>query len=120
MNRFHRVPAFLAVFPLAALLAGCESNGRGGGFDLSGLTGGGGNDRVEYRCDDDREFRVSYNDDRDRATVDAGDETWRLERTDQGGDRRVYGDSGVTLTVEGEDANLRVSGDDDYRDCEET
>jgi Membrane-bound lysozyme-inhibitor of c-type lysozyme len=108
--------ALFAVFPLAALLAGCESNG-GGGFDLSGLTGG--DDRVEYRCDDDREMRVTYDDD-ERATVDAGDRTYRLELTDRDGDRREYGEDGVRLSVDGDEARLRIRDGNDYTGCEET
>ena len=38
-----------------------------------------GLDRVLFRCDEDRVFRVSYNDDGDEAAVDAGDETNRLD-----------------------------------------
>ena len=117
MKRLHRSSAALTVLPLAALLAGCESNG-GGGFDLSGLTGG--DDRVEYRCDDNREMRVTYDDDDDRATVDVGDRTYRLELTDRDGDRREYGENGVRLSADGDEARLRIRDGSDYTGCEET
>jgi hypothetical protein len=116
MKRPYRSSTALAVFPLAALLAGCEANG-GGGFDLSGLTGG--DDRVEYRCDDDREMRVTDDDD-DRATVDVGDRTYRLELTDRDGDRREYGENGVRLSADGDEARLRIREGSDYTGCEET
>jgi hypothetical protein len=116
MKRPYRSPALFAVIPLAALLAGCQSNG-GGGFDLSGLTGG--SDRVEYRCDDDREMRVTYDGDGDRATVDAGDQTYRLELADRDGDRREYGQNGVRLSVDGNEARLRIRDGSDYSGCQE-
>ena len=116
MKRLYRSSAVLAALPLAALLAGCESNG-GGGFDLSGLTGG--DDRVEYRCDDNREMRVTYDDDDDRATVDAGDRTYRLELSDRDGDRREYGENGIKLSVDGDEARLRIEDGSDYTGCEE-
>lgn len=100
--------------PLA--VAGC-TNGSNNGFDFGGLTGG---DReVRFRCDDDRSFRVSFNRDRDRATVDAGDRTYRLRLADRDGDRRQYGEDGVRLTIDDDNARLRIEGREDYRDCDQ-
>ena len=76
-------------------------------LDFGGLTGS--SDRAAFRCDDDRSFRVNYNDDGDEAVVDVGDNTYRLELRDRDGDRREY---------EGERATLSVDGDDDFTDCE--
>jgi hypothetical protein len=102
---------------LVALATGCQSNGGGDLFNLGGLTG---SDRVAFSCDDDREFRVNYNDDGDEAVVDAGDETYRLNLRDRDGDRRVYEGDDVALTVDGDEARLRISGADDYSDCQRT
>jgi len=98
--------------PLA--LAGCELSGGGG--DLFNI--GGDNDRtVEYRCDDDREMSVAYNSDRDRATVEAGDHSYRLRLEDRDDGQRRYGDGDVQLTVDGDEARLRIAGGSDYSDC---
>jgi len=118
MEFHHRslVPATL--LPIAVLLAGCGSNNNSGGlFNLGGLTG---DNRTEYRCDDDREFRVTYTDDRDRAVVEAGDRTYRLDLEDRDGSSRQYGDEGVRLTVDSDEARLRIPGGRDYTDCRES
>jgi membrane-bound inhibitor of C-type lysozyme len=100
--------------PLA--FAGCQLSGDGG--DLFNI--GGDDDRtVEYRCDDDRRLRVDYNSDRDRATVEAGDDTYRLRLEDRDGGQRRYGDGDVQLTVDGDEARLRIAGGSDYSDCRE-
>jgi hypothetical protein len=111
-----RVWALLAT-PLLLLPAGCESNGGNGLMNLGGLTG---SDRASFRCDDDRSFRVNYNDGGDEAVVDTGDETYRLERADRDGGRRIYTGDDATLTVDGNEARLEISGSDDYDDCDET
>lgn len=103
-----------AMIPLA--VAGCTD---GSGLDLGGLTGGGNDREVRFRCNDDRSFRVSFNRDRDRATVDAGDETYRLRLTDRDGGRRQYGDEGVRLSIDDDRARLRIENGRDYSDCEE-
>jgi hypothetical protein len=104
---------FVLLTPLA--LAGCTDGSNGFLGDLTG------NDReVRFRCDDDRSFRVSFNRDRDRATVDAGDQTYRLRLTDRDGDRRHYGEDGVRLTIDDDRARLRIEDGRDYSDCEET
>jgi membrane-bound inhibitor of C-type lysozyme len=85
-------------------------------FNLGSLTG---SDRASFHCDDDRTFRVNYNDGGDEAVVDAGDDTHRLDLRDRDGGRRVYEGDDATLTVDGDEARLRISGDDDDDDCEE-
>jgi Membrane-bound lysozyme-inhibitor of c-type lysozyme len=103
----------LAAAPLA--LAGCSDGSNGGLINLGALSG----DReVRYRCDDDRSFRVSFNGDRDRATVETEDETYRLRLEDRDDDRRVYGEGDVQLTVDDDEARLRIRGRSDYTDCE--
>jgi membrane-bound inhibitor of C-type lysozyme len=109
--------AVAGLFAAPLLLAGCTGSDGGGLIDLGGLTG---DQTVRYRCDDDRELRVTYNSDRDRATVQAGDRTYRLRLEDRDGDRRRYGEDEVQLTVDGDEARLRIEGGSDYSDCEET
>jgi hypothetical protein len=104
-------------FPLAALMAGCERNDGGDFLNLSGLSG---SDRSTFRCDDDRLFRVNYNDGGDEAVVDAGDATYRLDLRDRDGNRRLYEGDRVELAVDGDEARLQISGEDDYTDCERT
>ena len=110
-----RKAAAWAVVPLLALAAGCESNSGGDLFNLGGLTS---SDRVAFRCDDDRSFRVNDNDDGDEAVADAGNDTYRRDLRDRDGDRRVYEGDDVALTVNGDEARLRISGADDFTDCE--
>jgi membrane-bound inhibitor of C-type lysozyme len=111
-----RVAAALAVAPVVALVAGCESNG--GGRDLFSLDALTGSDRVAFRCDDDRSFRVNYNDGGEEAVVDAGRDTFTLDLRDRDGDRRMYEGVEADLFVDGDEARLRISGREDYRDCE--
>ena len=113
MNSPLRTCSVLAL-PFVALLAGCDTN-DGRGFSLGSLTG---SDRVAFRCDDERGFRVNYNDDGNEAIVDADDESYRLELRDRDGNRRQYEGNRVDLTVDGDEARLRIGGDDDYTDCE--
>jgi hypothetical protein len=117
MTTFGLRPSILIVACTAPLaLAGCQINGGGGGGGLFGI--GDDDDRtVEYRCDDDRELRVSYNDDRDRATVEAGDRSYRLRLADRENGQRRYGDGDVQLTVDSDEARLRIAGGRDYSDC---
>jgi hypothetical protein len=105
------------------LLAACA--GSSGDRDDGGLFGlgsvlGGDERSVRYRCDDDRTMRVTYNADRDRATVEAGDRTYRLRLRDRDGDERRYGEDGIQLTVDGDEARLRIEDGRDYADCKET
>lgn len=100
------------------LLAGCSGGRSNGGFlDLGGLGGGRDRGEVRYRCDDDRSFRVAF-DGRDRATVDAGGETYRLRLAQRDGRRREYGEGDVRLIVDGDEARLRLSGARDYSGCQ--
>lgn len=100
------------------LLAGCViadgDGGRGGGF--GGFDFGGGRSEVEYRCDNDRRFSVRYND--ERAMVYVGNRTYRLRLEDRDGRRRQYGEGDVRLSVEGDEAYLRIKDERDYNDCE--
>lgn len=107
----------LLATPLLILPAGCESNDGDSLINLGAITG---SDRASFRCDDDRSFRVNYNDGGDEAEVDVGDETYWLERRDRDGGRRVYTGDDATLIVDGNEARLQISGSDDYEDCEET
>jgi hypothetical protein len=79
-----------------------------------------GDDNVRYRCDGDRGFRVTYDQNGDRATVDTGDDSYRLGLEDRDGSRRTYTGRNVTLTVDGDEARLGIQGDKDYTDCQET
>jgi hypothetical protein len=111
-----RTAGLLAIVPFLTLAAGCESNGNGGDlFSLGSITGF---DRVAFDCEDNRRFRVNYNDDGDEAVVDTGDDSYRLDLRDRDGDRRVYEGDDVALTVDGDEARLRISGGEDFRDCE--
>ena len=108
MSKLRFVATVLAVVPFTGLVASCESGGRGGGpFDLSGLTG---DERIRYRCDGDRGFLVTYEQDGDQATVDAGDVSYRLDLDDRDGRRRAYSARNVTLTVNGDEARLGIQG----------
>lgn len=109
---------FLGLFTLAAplLVGGCViAPGENGGslFDL------GGERTVTYRCDGDRELQVTFNSDRDRALVEAGDRTYRLRLEDRDGRQRQYGEGDVELFIERDEARLRLADASDYSDCEE-
>src|SRR5688572_32270156 len=83
MNKLRLGAIVLAFLPTAGLLVGCDTSGSGGSpFNLSGLTG---DDNVRYRCDGDRGFRVTYDQNGDRATVDTGDDSYRLGLEDRDG-----------------------------------
>jgi membrane-bound inhibitor of C-type lysozyme len=115
-----RRAAFIVVVGAAPLLgAGCADLDR----DILGDLGGGGGDRdrrtAEYRCDEDRRFEVAYRDDGDEAEVRTRGGRYRLKLEDRDGRRRTYGDGDVVLTVEGDEARLRVKDEPDYSDCEE-
>ena len=99
-----------------ALLAACDSNGRNGGFDLSSLTGP---QSASYRCDDDKRMSVDYTGGGDRAIVDAGDRTYRLDLVDRNGRQRDYESDDATLTVDRNSAYLRVKNGSDYQDCDQ-
>ncbi|MEK0082709.1 hypothetical protein [Benzoatithermus flavus] len=123
MNRLcHRSVVRLALFvaPLAlAACAGSSSDHGRGMFGLGSLTGSDEGRSISYRCNDDRRLRVTLNEDRDRATVEAGDRTYRLRLRDREGDERRYGEDNVQLTVGDGRAYLRVAGGRDYADCRE-
>ena len=50
--------------------------------------------------------------------MEAGDRTYRLRLDDRDGGRRVYGEDDVRLTIDGDEARLRIAGGGDYTDCE--
>lgn len=118
ISRSHRIPGRLLVLAVPALLGGCviaDGDGRRdrgfGGF------GFGSRYDVEYRCDDDRRFRAIFNDNRERVTVETRDRTYRLRLDDRDGRRRQYGEGDVRLTVDRDEAYLRIKDENDYQDC---
>lgn len=106
--------AHAAAFVALAALGGCivvDDDGRSGGG------GGGFNRSVEYRCDDDREFTARF--DGREARVRAGNETFDLELDRGNRNYREYeGDDGTRLTVDGDEARLRIENERDYAGCE--
>lgn len=114
MRKTASLSACTTLLAGVVVLAGCS-----GDLDFGSL-GGGGDDSVRYRCDDDRSLRVQYSDDRDRASVEAGGSVYRLRLTDRDGDRRTYGSGDVRLIVDGDEARLRVADGRDYSGCEES
>ncbi|HET6467962.1 MAG TPA: hypothetical protein VFG43_06255 [Geminicoccaceae bacterium] len=126
-GRRTTLPVLLTGLALTTLLAACE-DGRGGG--LLGNTGiledVWARDRtVTYRCDEDRRFVADF-EGGDRVEVELGGSSYDLRRDDRGssrGDRREYvGENDgneIRLTVEGDEAYLRIEGGRDFRDCRE-
>jgi hypothetical protein len=101
-----------------ALLAGCETV-----EDVMGERDDDNDDdgprTVAFNCDDDRDLRVRLSESRDEALVDTGDETYQLERTGRDGDLRVYtNDDGVRLDITNQEAEMRIPGEENFRDCE--
>ena len=78
-----RPSTLIAALAVPLALTGCQLSGDGGGGGLFDIGGGSDDRTVEYRCDNDRRLRVEYNSDRDRATVEAGDDTYRLRLEDR-------------------------------------
>jgi hypothetical protein len=122
------IPIVFGCLALAGLLAACEDGSRsgardGGLFGNNGILGdlGLGSRTIAYRCDDDRRFTADFDGAR-RVLVDADRERYdlRLEDRDRR-DRRVYvgreNGEEVRLTVDGDDAYLRIPGGRDYQDC---
>lgn len=73
---------------------------------------------VTFRCDDDRNFLALFSEDRRRAFVETGDETYELILVDRDGDELDYAnDDDVQLTIDGNDGQLRIPDDDDFEDC---
>ena len=102
-----------------ALLSGCE----GTRDDVRNLLGELDDEprTLAFACDDDRDIRVRLSGDRNEARVDVGDETYRLEEAGRENGQRVYRDQDgdVRLSLDGDEAYLRLAGADDYRDCRE-
>jgi hypothetical protein len=74
---------------------------------------------LAFECDDDRDFSVRLTGDRDEARVDVGQETYELNLADRDEGRRVYSnEDDVRLTIGDNEANLRIPGGEDYRNCE--
>ena len=121
----HRPSVAVALGPSAialALLTGCAELQTATRDVLGGGGGGGGRgpQTVAYECDDDREFTARFSADREEVRVEAGGETYALERTGGGGGRgSVYGDDDdeVRLAVGGGAAELSIEGEDDFEDC---
>jgi membrane-bound inhibitor of C-type lysozyme len=119
LRQTRRAASALAVGTASLLAAACTDLDRGILGDLGG--GDRGRDRrtAEYRCDEDRRFEVTFRDDGDEAEVRTRNRTYDLDLEDRDGGRRTYGDGDVVLTVEGDEARLRVKDEPDYSDCEE-
>ena len=81
--------------------------------------GGGYRERVEYRCDNDRRFDVTFRDRGREAVVRTGDDSYRLELEDRDGRRLRYGSGDVQLTVDRGDTRLRIKDQRDFSGCEE-
>ncbi|HEX8373765.1 MAG TPA: hypothetical protein VF606_01135 [Geminicoccaceae bacterium] len=81
--------------------------------------GGGYRERVEYRCDDDRRFDVTFRDRGREAVVRTGDDSYRLELEDRDGRRLRYGSGDVQLTVDRGVTRLRIKDQRDFSGCEE-
>jgi hypothetical protein len=73
----------VALLALSACVVVDDDDRRGGG--------GGGRDYVQYRCDEDRRFDVTFRDRGREAVVRTGDDTYRLELEDRDGRRLRYG-----------------------------
>ena len=102
-----------------ALLAGCanledEIDAVLGDQDREART-------VAFECDDDRDFTARLSGDREEVRVDVGDERYDLDLADRDDDERMYSnDDGVQLTIDNEEAYLRIPGESDFQDCETT
>ncbi len=122
--------SLLTSLVLVAWLAGCASSDRDDDWDrdrndddtlggiLGGILGGGtGGERVSYRCDDDRRFTAYFERSGRRVSVDTGRRTYRLRSRD---DRDEYEDEDgeVRLVTDGDRAELRIEGADDFEDCD--
>jgi hypothetical protein len=77
---------------------------------------------MAFACDDDRQFKARFSDDREQARVDIGDKSYNLDYTGRDNGMRVYSDKDdeIRLSVGGDAAYLRISGASDYKDCERT
>ena len=118
MPRPLRLAALLAL-PIAVTACGDlnldgdrRGSGRGSGFGF-------GQRSVEFRCDDDRGFEVSFRDGGDEAVVRTRDRSYRLGYEGRDGGARQYGDGDVRLSLDGDEARLRIKDERDYTDCEE-
>jgi hypothetical protein len=101
----------VALLALSACVDLDDDDRRGGG--------GGGRDYVQYRCDEDRRFDVTFRDRGREAVVRTGDDTYRLELEDRDGRRLRYGSGDVQLTVDRGDTRLRIKDQRDFSGCEE-
>ena len=81
--------------------------------------GGGYRERVEYRCDNDRRFDVTFRDRGREAVVRTGQDTYRLGLEDRDGRRLRYGRGDVRLLIDRGDTRLQIKDQRDYANCEE-
>jgi hypothetical protein len=103
---------------LAAAFAGTVAMTLGGCANLSDTMDDDGPTSVTFRCDDDRNFLALFSEDRRRAFVETGDETYELALVDRDGNELDYANrDDVRLTVDGNDGYLRIPDDDDFEDC---
>lgn len=114
MSPFTRRRHLVVLLALPAVLPACgdldfDDDRRGGGYRDS---------RVEFRCDDDRRFQVTFRDRGDEAEVRTRDRSYRLDYEGRDGGSRRYGDGDVQLFVDRDEARLRIKDERDYSDCE--
>ena len=120
MPRPFRLAVLLALPIAVAACADLNLDGDDDRRDRRGGSGFGfGQRSVEFRCDNDRQFEVSFRDGGDEAVVRTRDESYRLRYEGRDGGARQYGDGDVRLTVDGDEARLRIKDERDYTDCEQ-
>ncbi|MGH6943367.1 MAG: hypothetical protein ACREH6_03985 [Geminicoccaceae bacterium] len=94
-----------------SLLAGCSSIQEAVDRESGPKT-------VAYRCDSDRDFAAVFSTDGDQAFVETGDKTYELNRAGHDNGAAVYTNrDNVELTVDGNDAYLRIPDQNDFEDC---
>ena len=105
----YAMPVFAGVLGLS-LLAGCADL-RENVEEIVEDEDNDGPRTVAFECDGGREFRARFSGDRDRAVVDAGNETYELEYTGQNDGMRIYRDDDdeVRLVVSNDEAHLRIA-----------
>ena len=75
---------------------------------------------LAFVCDHDRKFTARLSSDRDQAQVDTGSKTYELDYTGRDNGMRVYSDADkkVRLNLGHDKANLAISNESDFKDCE--
>ena len=76
---------------------------------------------VAFDCDDDRDFVARFSGDRDAVRIDTGGRSYDLEYSDRDDGMRIYtNDDDVELRVDNQEAYLRIPGESDFEDCEQS